>query len=288
MDMQRDVFRCIHRLRVRWAEVDVQKIVFNAHYLAYADCAVMAYWRALALPYEATVRALGGNIYLKKASVEYHASARLDDLVDMGIRCARIGASSIVFESVAFVGDRALASVELIYVFADPVAQTKRAVPPSLRAVIEHYEAGGQMVELRVGDWAALGCDALALRTEVFVHEQGIAAELELDEHDAGAIHAVAYNRLGHPIATGRLLQPVSGTGRIGRMAVDRVVRGQRWGRLLLDRLIAAARARGDSLITLHAQRSAEDFYRRVGFQTVGEPFDDAGIAHIPMRLTLA
>ena len=61
--MQRTDFRCFHRLRVRWAEVDMQKIVFNAHYLLYIDTAMMDYWRALALPYEASMVALGGDIY---------------------------------------------------------------------------------------------------------------------------------------------------------------------------------------------------------------------------------
>jgi acyl-CoA thioesterase FadM len=71
--MQRSDFRCVHRLRVRWAEVDMQKIVFNAHYLMYIDNAMSDYWRALALPYEASMLALGGEMYVKKATVEYHA-----------------------------------------------------------------------------------------------------------------------------------------------------------------------------------------------------------------------
>ena len=232
--MQRSDFRCFHRLRVRWSEVDIQKIVFNAHYLTYADCAMTEYWRALALPYETGMQALGGEVYLKKASVEYHASARLDDLLDVGMRCARVGTTSLVFEASMFAGDRLLVTVELVYVFADPATQTKRAVPPALRAMIEHFEAGGEMVQLRVGDWATLGRDATALRTAVFVQEQGIAPEIELDALDATAVHAVAYNRLGLPVATGRLLQDAPGEARIGRMAVDRVLRGQRWGRMVM------------------------------------------------------
>ena len=70
--MQRQNFRCMHRLRVRWAEVDMQKIVFNAHYLMYIDTAMSEYWRALALPYEASMHILGGEMYVKKATVEYH------------------------------------------------------------------------------------------------------------------------------------------------------------------------------------------------------------------------
>ncbi len=282
--MQRQDFRCLHRLRVRWAEVDIQKIVFNAHYLTYADCAMTEYWRALAMPYEAGMQALGGEQYLKKASVEYHASARLDDLLDVGLRCARIGTTSLVFECGVFAGERLLASIELIYVFADPATQTKRAVPPQLRAMIEHYEAGGEMVELRVGDWATLGRDATRLRMAVFVDEQGIDPAIELDAHDATAVHAVAYNRLAQPVATGRLLYEAPGDARIGRMAVERVVRGQRWGRMVLDALVHAARERGDAQVTLHAQRSAEGFYLRAGFEAVGEPFEEAGIPHITMR----
>ncbi|WP_416402038.1 YbgC/FadM family acyl-CoA thioesterase [Alicycliphilus denitrificans] len=285
--MQRKDFRCCHRLRVRWSEVDIQKIVFNAHYLTYADCAMTEYWRALALPYEAGMQALGGEVYLKKAGVEYHASARLDDLLDVGMRCARVGNTSLVFECGVFAGERLLAAIELVYVFADPATQTKRAVPPQLRAMIEHFEAGGEMVELRVGDWATLGRDATQLRMAVFVQEQGIDPAIELDEHDATAVHAVAYNLLGQAVATGRLLYEAPGDARIGRMAVDRVVRGQRWGRMVLDALVDAARSRGDAAVTLHAQRSAEGFYRRAGFEVQGEPFEEAGIPHITMRRVL-
>ncbi len=286
--MQRQDFRCFHRLRVRWSEVDVQKIVFNAHYLSYADCAMTEYWRALALPYETGMQALGGDVYLKKATVQYHASARLDDLLDVGMRCASVGNTSLAFECGVFAGERLLAAIELLYVFADPATQTKRAVPPALRAMIEHYEAGGDMVELRVGDWALLGDDATQLRMAVFVQEQGIDPTIELDAHDASAVHAVAYNRLAQPVATGRLLYAAPDDARIGRMAVDRVVRGQRWGRVVLDALVEVARARGDAQVTLHAQRSAEGFYRRAGFDVLGEPFEEAGIPHITMVRVLS
>lgn len=282
--MQAQDFRCFVRLRVRWAEIDAQKIVFNAHYLTYADCAVTEYWRALALPYEASMQALGGDVYLKKASVEYHASAQLDDVLDVGMRCARIGTSSMVFECGIFRAHERLASVELVYVFADPATQTKRAVPPALRAVIEHFEAGGEMAGLHTGSWATWGAAATPLRTAVFVQEQGVPPEIEMDALDRVAVHAVALNRLGHAIATGRLLPAAHGEGRIGRMAVARPLRGQRWGRLLLDALVQAARERGDASVLLHAQCHAEGFYRRAGFVPEGEVFEEAGIAHIAMR----
>ena len=286
--MQRQNFRCMHRLRVRWAEVDMQKIVFNAHYLMYIDTAMSEYWRALALPYEVSMHILGGEMYVKKATVEYHASAKLDDTLDVGMRCARIGNSSCVFEAAIFCGDRLLVTGELIYVFADPATQTSTPVPAALRAMLEGYEAGAEMVEVRTGDWNTLGRDAARLRTAVFVREQGIPADVEADALDASARHAVLYNRLGQPVATGRLLQQAPGVGRIGRMAVDRSVRGAQWGRVLLAALVEAARARGDTQVQLHAQCSAQGFYERAGFTVAGAPYEEeAGLAHVLMTQAL-
>ncbi len=285
--MQRQNFRCMHRLRVRWAEVDMQKIVFNAHYLMYIDTAMSEYWRALALPYEASMHILGGEMYVKKATVEYHATAKLDDTLDVGMRCARIGNSSCVFEAAIFCGDRLLVTGELIYVFADPATQTSTPVPAALRAMLEGYEAGAEMVEVRTGDWNTLGRDAARLRTAVFVREQGIPADVEADALDASARHAVLYNRLGQPVATGRLLQQAPGVGRIGRMAVDRSVRGAQWGRVLLAALVDAARARGDTQVQLHAQCSAQGFYERAGFTVAGAPYEEAGLAHVLMTQAL-
>lgn len=285
--MQRQNFRCMHRLRVRWAEVDMQKIVFNAHYLMYIDTAMSEYWRALALPYEASMHILGGEMYVKKATVEYHASAKLDDTLDVGMRCARIGNSSCLFEAAIFCGDRLLVTGELVYVFADPATQTSTPVPAALRAMLEGYEAGAEMVEVRTGDWNTLGRDAARLRTAVFVREQGIPADVEADALDASARHAVLYNRLGQPVATGRLLQQAPSVGRIGRMAVDRSVRGAQWGRVLLAALLEAARARGDTQVQLHAQCSAQGFYERAGFTVAGAPYEEAGLAHVLMTQAL-
>ena len=285
--MKRRDFRFFHRLRVRWAEVDMQKIVFNAHYLMYFDTAVTDYWRALALPYEQAMHQLGGELYVKKATVEFHASARCDDQLDVAMKCLRIGTSSMVFTGAIFRGEQLLITSELIYVFADPVTQTSRPVPHDLRRMLTAYEAGEPMVSLKLGSWAELGPHAGAIRSEVFIEEQGIPLEMEWDEADHSAVHAVAYNGLGQPVATGRLLQHAPGTGKIGRMAVNRVLRGTRLGRDLLHALMAQARQRGDAEVLLHAQRSAEGFYSRLGFTPRGEPFDEVDIAHIEMVKTL-
>ena len=285
--MQRKAFRFLHPLRVRWAEVDMQKIVFNAHYLMYFDTAMADYWRALALPYEASLQALQGDLYVRKATLEYHASARADERIDVGLRCSRIGNSSLVFEGGVFRGDSLLVSGELVYVFADPVTQTSRPVPEQLRSVLLGFEAGETILDIRTGSWDALGAQAGPLRNAVFVQEQGIPVELEWDADDASALHVVAFNRLGVAVATGRLVRQSDGTSRIGRMAVLALLRGAAVGRVVLDALVDAARARGDRQVVLHAQRSAEGFYRRVGFLAQGESYEEAGIAHITMALTL-
>jgi YbgC/YbaW family acyl-CoA thioester hydrolase len=74
--MKRSDFRFADPLRVRWAEVDMQKVVFNGHYLMYVDTAMGNYWRALALPYEQTLAALDGDLFVRKSTLEYLAPAR--------------------------------------------------------------------------------------------------------------------------------------------------------------------------------------------------------------------
>lgn len=261
----------------------MQKIVFNPHYLMYFDTAVGDYWRVLALPYEASMHQLGGDLYVKKAGVEYHASARYDDQVDIGMKCERIGNSSLLFRGGVFRGEQLLVEGELLYVFADPATQKSQPVPQLLREALTGFEAGETMVDIRLGAWAQLGEATRAVRTEVFLQEQQIPVELEWDRDDETAVHAVAFNRLGMPVATGRLLQHAPGVARIGRMAVTRVLRGGGLGREILQALMRAAAQRGDREVLLHAQRSAEAFYAQQGFIVRGQPFEEAGIPHIEM-----
>ena len=130
-----------------------------------------------------------------------------------------------------------------------------------------------------IGSWEQHRQAAAALRQQVFVVEQGVPAELELDEMDAQSLHAVAYQD-GVPVATGRLLPD----GHIGRMAVRQDARRAGTGSLVLCALMDEARRRGDRDVVLHAQLSARDFYARHGFEPEGEVFMDAGIEHIAMR----
>ena len=285
--MIRTDFRFIERLRVRWAEIDAQRIVFNAHYLMYFDTAVAGYWRALAMPYAETMAYLDGDLFVRKATVEYAVPARYDDVLDIGVRCDRVGSSSILFSGAAFRQDEMLVSCELVYVFADPQAQTSRPVPQQLRDVLQAFEAGKPMVDVRSGNWDALGEAARRIRTEVFVDEQKIPAAMEWDDADAGSVHAVAFNRFGAPLGTGRLLEHVPGVAKIGRMAVRQAVRGSQVGRAVLDALLQVARQRGDREAILHAQMSAAPFYQRAGFIARGPAFEEAGIPHVEMVRSL-
>lgn len=134
---------------------------------------------------------------------------------------------------------------------------------------------------IRLGDWDALQDEAKAIRFEVFVDEQQVDPELELDDMDAVCLHAIAYDACGAAAGTGRLLPD----GHIGRMAVRKMARGHGIGSALLQALMLQAQARGDRRLVLSAQTHAAPFYARHGFVPQGEVYVEAGIEHILMQL---
>ena len=125
-----------------------------------------------------------------------------------------------------------------------------------------------------------------ALRMAVFIEEQGVPEELEIDALDALAYHAVACVD-DAIIGTGRLLVLPGGDALIGRMAVQIDVRRIGVGGHVLQFLEAAAVKLGVSEVIVHAQTYVSEFYSRAGYNTEGEPFDEAGIQHLIMRKTL-
>ena len=121
------------------------------------------------------------------------------------------------------------------------------------------------------------------LRTRVFVDEQGVPPEIERDAADATAVHVLARDDAGRVVATGRLL--VQGrTAGIGRMATDAAARGRGHAAAVLAELHRQAVLRGVVEVELHAQLTARGFYERAGYAAVGDPYEEAGIAHITMR----
>lgn len=135
--MLRSEFGFYHRLRVRWAETDPQGIVFNGHYLTYFDVGITEFWRAVGIPYPSTVERFGLDLFVVKATVEYHAPAHYDDELDIGVRVGRIGNSSMQFVLGIFRGEAHLISGEVIYVAAHPQTRQPQPVPQAMRALLE-------------------------------------------------------------------------------------------------------------------------------------------------------
>jgi predicted GNAT family N-acyltransferase len=125
---------------------------------------------------------------------------------------------------------------------------------------------------------------AFAIRMRVFVKEQGVPEEIELDEDDKRAIHFLALIA-DKVVGTARLVMH-SGGAKIGRMAVLKSYRGKGIGRKLLTRAVELATRRRARGIYLHAQVPVIGFYKAAGFRAVGPVFDEAGIPHRKMKWT--
>ncbi len=138
------------------------------------------------------------------------------------------------------------------------------------------------MLNIELMSWEHAREHAAAIRFAVFVEEQGVPRELELDDMDERCEHAVAFQD-GEAVATARLLPD----GHIGRMAVLKSWRGRGIGGAILARLVERARQRGDREVALSAQVHAAAFYRAHGFAEEGAEYFEAGIAHRHMRRPL-
>jgi predicted GNAT family N-acyltransferase len=142
------------------------------------------------------------------------------------------------------------------------------------------------MLRIELMPWDRARSQASPIRFTVFVEEQGVPREIELDEQDAVSVHALAFEgdkQDGKPVATGRLLPD----GHIGRMAVLKEWRNRGVGGLMLQALLAEARRRGYREVVLSAQVHAAEFYERHGFIKKGEEYMEAGIRHQEMALRL-
>lgn len=139
-------------------------------------------------------------------------------------------------------------------------------------------------VELEIDSWSAVREQALPIRFAVFVDEQQVPPELEVDEWDERCLHVIARNAAHQAVGTARLL-PQPPIGKIGRMAVLASMRGQGIGGAMLQALLQAARAKGLNALELNAQLHAVPFYQRAGFAVAAPAHEEAGIAHVQMRL---
>lgn len=128
---------------------------------------------------------------------------------------------------------------------------------------------------------------AYRLRVAVFVGDQGVPADLELDEADGTAEHVVVLDAAGEAVATGRLVRLGGARAQVGRMAVRRGDRGVGLGAQVLAALAALAAAEGVTELVAHAQTSALGFYERAGWTPYGPVFTEAGITHREVRRRL-
>lgn len=142
-------------------------------------------------------------------------------------------------------------------------------------------------LEILIKPWQEASQEAYLIRKQVFVEEQGVPEDMELDEHDLSAKHALAYQD-ALCVGTGRLVRLNSDHAQIGRMAILKAYRNQHIGKAILTSLIALSKKEEVSTVSLHAQVSAISFYAKLGFEAEGPIFDEAGIAHRNMILLLA
>jgi acyl-CoA thioester hydrolase len=143
--MAREDFRCAHQLRVRWAEVDMQKVVFNAHYLTYLDTALAEYWREIGLAYpEGYVDRYGADMFLRQSTVEYLGSAHYDDRLSVLCRVASLGRSSMTMRFEVWRDEPAdaspLVTADLVYVNVSVASMRAEALPEDLRERVRAYE----------------------------------------------------------------------------------------------------------------------------------------------------
>ncbi|MCH7394969.1 GNAT family N-acetyltransferase [Acinetobacter dispersus] len=138
------------------------------------------------------------------------------------------------------------------------------------------------MYQVKQGNWDQLQQDAKLIRTLVFIQEQGIAEGDEWDEQDAISQHFVIYDQ-DQPIATARLLQNNS----VGRVAVLKAYRGQGLGQMIMLNIIDFAKQQGRAFLHLSSQVHAMSFYQQLGFVVQGDEYDECGIPHIEMIMSM-
>lgn len=128
--------------------------------------------------------------------------------------------------------------------------------------------------------------DALAIRKEVFVGEQNVSEEIEIDDLESKTIHLVGYEGIS-PVATARIYPMENGKYKIQRVAILKEARKKHYGRLLMHEIEKKIRALGGKKMFLGSQNHAVGFYEKIGFHVCGEEYEEAGILHHDMEKIL-
>jgi predicted GNAT family N-acyltransferase len=128
--------------------------------------------------------------------------------------------------------------------------------------------------------------DAFDVRRDVFIEEQGVSEDEEMDGRDDRATQFVAYDE-DHPVGTARVREPADSVGKVERVAVRETYRRRGVGRALMNRVEAWADDHGLETLKLHAQTHVEQFYADLGYETTSDVFEEAGIDHVAMEKDL-
>jgi acyl-CoA thioester hydrolase len=134
----RSKFRFFHALRVRWAEVDRQDVVFNPHYFMYFDVTVGEYWRAIGFEYPASLD--GTDLFAVDARATFLAPARYDDELSIGCRVAKLGRSSATTLFAIFRGAEFLTRGEVVHVHVDLATKRSAPWPDAFRKTVLDWE----------------------------------------------------------------------------------------------------------------------------------------------------
>lgn len=134
-------FRFHHDIRVRFADTDLQGIVFNGNYLTYYDVAWTEYFRAVGFTWK-DVLALGVDTVLARTTMEFKSPARFDEILEVHARISRIGTTSLTFEFEIYPQneERLIGSATSLYVCVDPKSLKPTPVPDFLRRRISEFE----------------------------------------------------------------------------------------------------------------------------------------------------
>ena len=140
--MSRKLYKFFYTLRVRYAEVDAQGIVFNSHYLTYFDCAVTEYYRKIKYNYIAEVKKNKKDFHVVKTTIEYKKPIFFDQIVDIGVKVCRLGNTSITFDFSLFANRKnsLLARGNIIQVYTDQVKKTPTSLNNGFISKIKKFE----------------------------------------------------------------------------------------------------------------------------------------------------
>jgi len=138
--MEIDAYKFTHKLRVRWSEVDSQKVVFNANYLNYFDIGVTEYYKAIGCPYLGPFKETNSDLFVKKTVVEYLSPLTYDDDFTIRIRTNRIGNSSIIFDSIIHLQKKIICTFEVVVINVSLDTKRPSSLPERLRNSLLKYD----------------------------------------------------------------------------------------------------------------------------------------------------